>query len=209
MKIFIADDHAIVRDGLKRILSEHSGMEVCGEAENGRDALRALKQLDWDILLLDVSMPGMGGLETLKHVAGRFPGKPVLILTQHEETHLARRFLKAGASGYLTKQEASAELIKAIRRISQSRRYVAPSVAEEMFGELETEQPPATHTTLSDREYNVLCRIASGKSLSAIAEELTISVSTVSTYRRRILDKMNLSSNAELTRYALDNDLLE
>ncbi|MBF0380470.1 MAG: response regulator transcription factor [Magnetococcales bacterium] len=209
IRVFIADDHAIVRDGLKRILSEESGMEVVGEAGNGKEALRLLRKTEWDFLLLDVSMPDMGGLDVLKRVLLDNPRKKVLILTQHEEGSLALRFLNAGAAGYLTKLEAADELVKAIHKIMGGKRYVAAGVAEELVGEINSQNDVPLHNTLSDREYGVLCKIANGASLSTIASELNITVSTVSTYRRRILNKLNLSSNSDLTRYALEKGLVE
>ncbi|MBF0445763.1 MAG: response regulator transcription factor [Magnetococcales bacterium] len=209
IRVFIADDHAIVRDGLTRILSEESGIIVAGEAGTGREAIRQLRKGEWDILLLDVSMPDIGGLEVLKRVLLDFPKKKVLILTQHEEGFLALRFLKAGAAGYLTKLEASEELVKAIHKVISGKRYVAAGVAEELLGEINTQSDGPEHNSLSDREYSVLCKIAKGTSLSTIAQELNITVSTVSTYRRRILTKMNLDSNSDLTRYALEKGILE
>jgi two-component system, NarL family, invasion response regulator UvrY len=209
IRVFITDDHAIVRDGLKRILSEESGMAVVGEAGDGREAVRKLRSGEWDVLLLDVSMPEMGGLDVLKRVLRDFPNKKILILTQHEEGSLALRFLKAGASGYLTKLEASEELVKAIRRVMGGRRYVAAGVAADLVGEMNVDGDTPAHNKLSDREYGILCQITKGLSLSIIAKELNITVSTVSTYRRRILTKMNMSSNAELTRYALEKGLVE
>ncbi|MBF0445426.1 MAG: response regulator transcription factor [Magnetococcales bacterium] len=209
INVFIADDHAIMRDGLKRILTEEGGINVVGEAENGKEALHKLHDGNWDILLLDISMPGMGGLELLKQVKKEHPEKMVLILTQYEDASMALRFLKAGSSGYLTKIEASRELVKAIRKVSQGLKYVAPSIADKLFGDFNANESKASHTYLSDREYSVLCRIAKGISLTKIGLELNISVSAVSTYRNRILNKMNLKSNADLVRYALDNGLAE
>jgi two-component system, NarL family, invasion response regulator UvrY len=209
INVFIADDHAILRDGLKRILAEERGINVSGEAENGKEAILKLRDGNWDILLLDISMPGMGGLDLLKRVKKEHPKKNVLILTQYEDASMAIRFLKAGSSGYLTKIEASRELVKAIRKVSQGVRYVVPSMADKLFGELKINDDKTSHTSLSDREYSVLCRIAKGLSLTKIGLELNVSVSAVSTYRNRILNKMNFSSNAELIRYALDNGLAD
>ncbi|MBF0379609.1 MAG: response regulator transcription factor [Magnetococcales bacterium] len=209
INIFIADDHAILRDGLKRILTEEQGINVAGEADNGKEAIRKLRDLNWDILLLDISMPGIGGLELLKRVKKEHPDKKVLVLTQYEDASMALRFLKAGSAGYLTKIEASRELVKAIRKVSQGIKYVAPSMADKLFGELNINESKTSHTSLSDREYSVLCRIAKGLSLTKIGMELNVSVSAVSTYRNRILNKMNLNSNAEIIRYALDNGLAD
>ncbi len=209
IRIFIADDHTIVRDGLKRILSEEPEMVVVGEAENGREALRQLKGGAWDVLLLDVSMPELGGLETLKRVLRMHPEKRVLILTQHEESLLALRFLKAGVAGYLTKMTASDELVLAIQEVNRGGRYITPGVANELIGQMYQEEEVHPHSVLSDREYSVLCRIAGGKPLSTIADEMGVSISTVSTYRRRILDKMGFTSNADLTRYVLEKGLSE
>lgn len=207
IRIFISDDHTIVRDGLRRILSEEKDIMVVGEATDGRETIRLLRCCEWDILMLDISMPNMGGLEVLTKIHRNYPKKQVLILTQYEEAHLALRFLKAGALGYLTKMEAAEELVKAVRRVASGKRYVTHSIAEELIGDLNMEDAPR-HTMLSNREFNVMSRIAAGMSLSVIADEFNLSVSTVSTYRRRILDKIKLRNNAEITRYALEKKIL-
>ncbi|MBF0383606.1 MAG: response regulator transcription factor [Magnetococcales bacterium] len=209
IRIFIADDHAIIRDGLKEILSKEPGFIVTGEADNGLDAVRKLRSGNWDILLLDVSMPKMSGLDALKLVQRDYPEKRVLILTQHEDATLALRFLKAGASGYVTKQEAGDELVKAIRKVINGGKYVALKVTEMLVAEIGQNKERFPHSILSDREFSVLCRIAGGMSLSDIASELNVSANTVSTYRRRILDKMNLSNNTDLIRYAISNGLVD
>ena len=207
IRVFIADDHIIVREGLKRILSETKDITVVGEASNGREVIRLLKKCEWDLLLLDVAMEKMGGLEVLTRIKQNYPDKQVLILTQYNESHLALRFLKAGAEGYLTKRAAGVELVKAIRKITNGERYITPNIAEDLIEELNMESAPH-HTTLSNQEYNVMSRIAAGIPLSTIAQELNLSVSTVGTYRRRILDKMKLKSNVELTRYAIEHKIL-
>ena len=209
IKILIADDHPIVREGLKQILAETSNMVVTDEASNGQGLLNKVWKKDYDVVLLDISMPGRSGLDILKQLRIERPKLPVLILSIHPEEQYAVRALKAGASGYLTKKSAPDELITAIWKVSQGRKYVSSSLAEKLAFELEidTEKPP--HETLSDREYQVMCMIASGKTVKEIAEELLLSVKTVSTHRSRILEKMKLKSNAKLIHYAIKNRLVD
>jgi len=208
IKILIADDHAIVREGLKRIITETSDMSVTGEASCGQEVLSILPTQQFDLIILDISMPGKSGLEILKQIKTDFPEIPVLILSVHPEDQYAVRVLKAGASGYLTKESASAELIDAIRKVSQGRRYVTQSLAEELAFNLTTHNKKPSHETLSDREFEVMCSIASGRTVTEIADSLYLSVKTISTYRSRILTKMKLKSNAELTHYAIKNNLV-
>jgi DNA-binding NarL/FixJ family response regulator len=209
IKIVVADDHTIFREGLKRILSEHSDLVVADEASKGQEVLELIRKNDYDMVILDLSMPGLSGLEVLKQIKIDKPKLPVLILSMHPEEQYAVRVLKAGASGYLTKESASDELITAIKKISLGRKYITASLAERLAVELETDTEKPLHNTLSDREYQVLLMIASGKTLTQIAEELFLSVKTVSSYRARILEKMKMKSNAELTHYAIKYQLID
>lgn len=209
-RILIADDHTIVREGLKQILAETSDMVVAGEATNGQEVLDKIKQNDYDVVLLDISMPGRNGLDILKQLKIDNPRVSVLILSMYSEEQYAMRALRAGAAGYMTKESAPDELIQALRKVSQGRKYISPTLAEKLALNLEggDEQKPP-HETLSDREYQVFCMIASGKMIKEIADELSLSVKTVSTYRSRILEKMGLKNNAALTHYAIQNKLVE
>ena len=209
MKILIADDHAVVREGLKQILSENPDMVVTAEASTGPEVFEKIGKDDFDLIVLDIAMPGRGGLDILKEIKNKKPRLPVLILSMYPEDQYAVRVLKAGASGYMTKESAPAELINAIKQISKGKKYVSPSLAEKLALDLEitTGRPP--HESLSDREYQVMCMIASGKTLKEIAEQLSLSIKTISTYRSRILEKMNMKSNAELTHHAIKNRLVD
>ena len=209
LKILIADDHPIVRKGLRQILSEESDIGEVGEAQNSQEVLELVRKKSWDIVVLDITMPGRGGIDVLKELKQLHPKLPVLILSMHPEDQYAVRALKAGASGYMTKESAQDELVKAIRKILQGGKYVSPTLAEKLAFNLEvrTEKPP--HETLSDREYQVMLMIASGKTVSRIAEELALSAKTIDTYRTRILEKMKMKTNAELMKYAIRNKLVE
>lgn len=211
IKILIADDHAIVREGLKQILADTKDIVVAGDAENGNDAIKlARNKSDSDVLLLDISMPDRSGIEVLKQIKKESPKMAVLMLSMHREDQYAIRSLKAGAAGYLNKQSAPAELVDAIRLVASGRKYISPALAQELanqVGDENREVPP--HETLSDREYQTLVMIASGKTVSDIAAELTLSVKTISMYRSRLLQKMKMRHNAELTHYAIKNHLVE
>jgi len=209
IKILIADDHPIVRQGFKQVLSDTADLVVADEAGNGREVLSLAAKKDYDVILLDISMPGKNGLEVLKELKLTNPKIPVLILSIYPEEQYAIRALKAGAAGYLTKASAPDELISAIRKVSRGGKYISASLAEKLAYELDGEAEKAPHETLSDREYQILLMIASGKTVSSIAEEMCLSVKTVSTYRSRILDKMKLKNNAELTTYAIRNKLVD
>jgi len=209
VKLLIADDHAVVREGLKRILSETPDLVVGGEAGSGQEALDRVRAEAWDVVLLDISLPGMSGLDVLKQLQRERPGLPVLVLSIYPEDQYAVRVLKAGASGYLTKDSAPDRLIAAIRKISLGRKFVSPYLAEKLAVDLTTGADKSPHERLSDREYQVLRLIASGKTTKEIATELSLSVKTVSTYRARILKKMGVRSNAELMHYALRRGLAE
>jgi two-component system invasion response regulator UvrY len=209
MKILIADDHTIFREGLKHILTEYPDLIVADEARNGREVLEKIWNNDYDMVLLDISMPGMTGLEALKQLKNDKPKLPVLVLSMHPEEQYAVRALRAGASGYLTKESAPDELMTAIRKISQGRKYITSSLAERLALEMEADSEKPLHDVLSDREYQVLRMIAEGKTVKHIAEELSLSIKTVSTYRARIMEKMKMTTNAELMHYAMRHHLLD
>ncbi len=206
-KVLIVDDHSIVREGLKQIISEISDIVVTGEAGNGQEALEMVWKHSYDVILLDISMPGRSGLDILKQIKSEKPAIHVLILSVFPEEQYAIRALKAGASGYLTKESTPKELVNAIRKVSGGKKYVSSSLAERLASHLEVKAEDALHVSLSDREYEVLCMIASGKQVTEIAETLLLSVKTVSTYRTRLLEKMGMKNNAQLTHYAISNKL--
>jgi DNA-binding NarL/FixJ family response regulator len=209
IKILIADDHAIVREGLKQILSESADLIVVAEASSGQEVLEKISKSDLDLVVLDIAMPGRGGLDILKEIKTQRPRLPVLMLSMYPEEQYAIRVLKSGASGYLTKESAPSELVMAIRQISQGKKYISPSLAEKLAIDLEINPDKMPHEILSDREYQVMCMIASGKTLKEIADGLSLSIKTISTYRSRILEKMNMKTNAELTHYAIKNNLVD
>jgi DNA-binding NarL/FixJ family response regulator len=207
MKVLIADDHAIVRHGLKQILLERYPGASIAEAGNGLDALTLAREHDWDIVLLDISMPGKSGLEVLKELRQIQPKTPVLILTAHPEEQYAIRVLRAGAAGYLTKESAADQLVAAVQRLIGGGKHISQNVAELLATKLSAAEENLAHETLSDREYQVLCLIASGKTIGHIARDLALSANTISTYRARILEKMGMTTNADLTRYVIENGL--
>jgi two-component system, NarL family, invasion response regulator UvrY len=209
IRIVIADDHPIVRVGLKQILSDASDIEVTAEAGDGHELLKRVREEEIDVVLLDLSMPGFTGLDALKQIKAEKPELPILVLSMHPEDQYGIRVLKAGAAGYLMKSAAPGQLVEAIRRVCRGGRYVSPSLAEKMAFGLQAGSNGLPHETLSDREYQVLCMIASGKPVKEIAAELALSEKTVSTYRARILEKMNMKSNAELTHYAIKLNLVD
>jgi two-component system, NarL family, invasion response regulator UvrY len=209
MKVLIADDHPVVRHGLKQILATDSDMMVVGEAKNGNEAMDLARRLEWDVAVLDYSMPGRSGLELLAEIKREFPQRPVLVLSMHPEELHARRVLKAGGAGYMNKESAGEELAAAIRKVMNGGRYVSAALAERLAVELAPEAQKPPHETLSDREYRVMWLLASGKPINRIAKEMFLSPSTVSTYRVRILRKLGLSSNAELVQYAVKHQLIE
>jgi DNA-binding NarL/FixJ family response regulator len=209
MRILIADDHPIFRAGLKETLAKESDVDFVGEADNGHKALQLARKQRWDVVVLDITMPGKGGLEVLQELRRERPKLPVLVLSAHPEDQLALRLLKAGAAGYLTKDKAPEALISAIRKVLSGGKYVSESLAEKAVFQLASETTRPLHETLSDREYQVMSMIAAGKAMKEIAKECFLSVRTVSTYRARLLEKMNMKTNAELIRYALNNKLVD
>ena len=208
IKVLVADDHAIVRKGLKQILAETDDMVVAGEAGNGQEALALARQQVWDVVLLDLSMPGRGGMDTLRQLKAEHPTLPVLILSIYPEEQYAIRAIKDGASGYLTKESSPELLLAAIRKAAQGKKYISPSLAEKLADYLESDKQRPPHETLSDREYQVMVMLASGKMVSEIADQLALSVKTISTHRTRLLRKMAMSTNAEVTYYAVKNGLV-
>ncbi len=208
ISVLIADDHTVVRQGLKQILASDAQLRVVGEAATGDEVLSLVQSLKVDALVLDISMPGKNGLDVLKELKRTHPGLPVLVLSMHPEDQFAIRVLRAGASGYVTKESAPDELVGALRKVCSGGKYVSPQLAEKLavFIEHEREGPP--HEQLSDREFQVMRMLSLGNTVSEIADELLLSVKTVSTYRTRVLEKMKMSTNAELTRYALQNNLI-
>lgn len=208
IKILIADDHAIVRRGLVQILQEEFPLAQIIEVSNGNEALDMVNKQIWDVILLDISMPGRNGVETLKQIRVSGIKAPVLMLSMHSEEQYAIRVLKAGASGFLSKLSATDELLIAVHRVLSGKKYITASVAEKLAESLGENENKSTYENLSDREMQVLQLIAAGKTVSEIAEEISLSVNTISTYRARILEKLNLNNSAELTRYAIDNNLV-
>jgi len=207
IKIIIADDHAIVREGLKQIVAEVSDMEVIGEASNSEQIIKLLETKKCDIVVLDINMPNRSGIEITKEIKLRFPKTPILILSIYGEKQYGIRALKAGASGYLEKVSAPEELIKAIRKIINGRKYISPILAEKLAELIDITYVDGLHELLSDREYNIMLKIAAGESAEKIASDLSISVNTFYSYRNRILNKMHLKSNVEITQYVLSNNL--
>lgn len=209
INIFIADDHQMVREGIRRIVEDKDNMQVCGEAEDGEKLVELLKTASVDVLLLDISMPGPGFLETLRRVIRTYPEIKILVLSAHAEEQYAKRSFKAGAKGYLTKNHSPEELVVAIERINNGGKYISQTLAEKLAFEIDKPDLEQPHESLSQREYQILCLLGSGKTVSIIAEDLSLSPKTVSTYRSRILEKMNLKDNSEIMRYVMDNQLEE
>ncbi|TMH22235.1 MAG: response regulator transcription factor [Betaproteobacteria bacterium] len=208
MRILIADDHAVVRRGLREILASEHDMDVVGEAKNGDEALELVRKLDWDVAVLDFSMPGRSGVELIKEIKRRHPGRPVLVLSMlPEEAHAAQVF-KAGGSGYINKESAGEELTAAIRKVANGGKYVSANFAEKLATDLAPDAEKPLHESLSDREYRVMWLLASGKQINQIASEMFLSPSTISTYRARILKKLKLTDNAALVRYAVKQQLI-
>lgn len=208
IKVIIADDHPVVRRGLKQILADELDITAVGEANNSQELLKLLCDQHCDVVVLDITMPGRDGLEALKEIRRERPKLPVLVLSIHPEDQFGLRVLKAGAAGYMTKETAPDELVKAIRKVFAGGKYLSPTLAEKIAFDLDRDTLKPPHTTLSDREYAVMCLLASGKTVSEVSRELSLSVKTVSTHRTRILDKMRMKTNAELTHYAIKNRLV-
>lgn len=209
IRVLVVDDHPIVREGLKQILSDTEDILVVDEADSGQDVLNSIARNNYDVVLLDISMPGRDGLEVLRELKQQKPRLPVLILSMYPEEHYAVRVLRSGASGYLTKSSAPDELISAIRKVASGRKYISSTLAERLTYELDRDADKPVHEALSDREYQVMHMISTGKSVKEIAEELGLSVKTVSTYRSRIMEKMNMKNNAEIVLYAVQNKLID
>ena len=208
-RVLIADDHAVVRAGLRQFLEEDRSISEIGEASTGREALDALRNGRWDLLILDINMPDRSGLDILSHIRASGYSTRVLVMSGLPERQYALNVLRAGARGYLSKEGAPEELLKAVRAILDGRRYVSPALAELLVAELDQDADKPLHARLSEREFQVLCKLAAGRAVSDIAGELCLSVKTVSTYRTRVLDKMHLETNADLTTYALRNGLIQ
>lgn len=209
IRILIADDHTILREGLKQILAECGDMVVAGEADNGLDALKRVREEDWDVVVLDMSMPGKSGIELVKLIKSEKPKLPILILSMHKEDQYAVRTLKAGASGYLCKDSASAQLVSAIRKVANGGIFISPEVAEKLAYGLHPMSDAPPHTLLSNREYQVFMMLVQGQSLTEIADEINLSVKTVSTHKTRIQEKMKADNLSVLIKYAIKHDLLD
>ncbi|HSV19242.1 MAG TPA: response regulator transcription factor [Casimicrobiaceae bacterium] len=209
IRILIADDHAIVRAGLKQFIADQVDMEVAAEAASGAEAIAAVRAGDFDVVLLDISMPDKNGIDTLKTLRHVKPDLPVLMLSAYAEDQYAVNLLRAGAAGYLNKEAASTQLVGAIRTVVQGRKYVSPSLAQILADGVSGDADKPLHAELSQREFQIFCKLAAGAAVSKIADELNLSVKTVSTYRTRILEKMAMKSNADLTYYAIKNGLIE
>ena len=209
MRVLIADDHPIFRAGLKEVLSKDPDLESVGEADDGNQALAFARKEEWDVVVLDITMPGRDGLEVLQELRHERPNLPILILSAHPEDQMALRFLRAGAAGYLTKDKAPEVLLAVIKKILRGGKYISESLAEKTALNVIAETPALLHEALSDREYQVMRMIASGKTIQEIGGALFLSPRTVSTYRARLLEKMNMKSNTEIVRYALEHKLLD
>ncbi len=209
LRILIVDDHALVRSGIQRILADEPDIEFVGEADTAAQGLKRVRSEEWDVVVMDINMPGQNALDVLRHIKLEKPDLPVLILTMYPENQYAMRALKDGASGYLTKASAPDSLIVAIHKVNEGGAYVSPSLALQLAGQLRSKPKETLYDLLSDREFTVLCAIADGKQLAQIAEELNLSAKTITTYRTRVLNKLGMHSNTELIRYALEHGLID
>jgi DNA-binding NarL/FixJ family response regulator len=209
MRILIADDHPIVRQGVKQVLADDRDMQVVAEARDGDEALRLAREREWDVAILDFSMPGRSGFDLLEDLRREFPSRPVIVLSIHAERMHAARILRAGGAGYLNKASAPQELAKAVRKVAAGGRYVSPALAELLAADLSADDARPLHEQLSDREYRVMWLLASGRPVHEIAKEMALQPSTVSTYRARIFQKLRLRNNAELVQYAVRHHLVE
>lgn len=208
-RILIADDHAVVRAGLRQFLEEDRSVREIGEASTGTETLDQLRAKPWDLVILDIYMPDRSGLDILKQIQASYPDTKVLIISGLPERQYALNAIKAGASGYLAKDTAPEELLKAVKAVLRGRRYVSPTLAELLVDDLNQDSDQPMHTRLSEREFQIFCKLAAGRSVSQIANELFLSVKTVSTYRTRVLEKMSFSTNADLTLYAVRNGMIQ
>ncbi len=208
LRVLIADDHPVVRQGVKQILAEELELEQFGEARNAKEVLDNVSRKKWDILILDINLPDMNGLEILRQLKKIHPDLPVLVLTVFDEDQIAIRVLKAGAAGFVTKETMPNELIAAVKKIHSGGRYVSPSLAEKLVFNIYAEDEKPVHHRLSNREYQVICLIAAGKSVKQIAEELYLSIQTIRTYRTRILENMEMKTDAELIHYSIQHGLI-
>ncbi|OZC03675.1 response regulator [Rubricoccus marinus] len=209
IRVSIADDHAVVRRGLAEILRQTDDIEVLAETADGDALLDSLRERSPDVVVMDLRMPGPSGLDLVKHLRAEFPQLKVLVLSANPEDQYAVRIVRAGASGYLTKESAEAELVSAVRRVAGGKKFLTPGMAEALLDQLDSDPDEAPHAQLSDREFQVMRLIASGLPVSAVAEKLSLSVKTISTYRTRLLQKMGMANNAEITRYAIEQDLVD
>lgn len=209
IKILIADDHAVVRRGLRQIINDEPDFEVVAEAQNGQEVMDKIEKSNCDVVVLDITMPDKNGLVVLQEVKAARPRLPILILSMHPEDQFALRALKLGASGYLTKESAPEELVGALRKVTSGGKYISSSLAEQLVSEISSDSPRPSPERLSEREFQVLRMIAQGKTISQIAEDMGLSVKTVSTYRTRLLLKMKMKTNAELVRYAVQHGLVD
>ncbi|MFQ5858403.1 MAG: response regulator [Anaerolineae bacterium] len=209
IKILVVDDHAIVRQGLKQILADTPDLVVAGEASSGQEALEKVRAGQWDVVVLDIALPDRSGLSVLQEIKSRHPRLPVLILSMHAEEEYAVQVLKAGAAGYLTKESAPEQLVSAIEKVARGGKYVIPALAKKFTSDLATDPPKPRHEILSNREFQVLCLIAAGKRLTEIAEDLGVSVKTITTHRTRMLKKMRLKTNADVIHYAIRTGLVK
>ena len=207
IKVIVVDDHPVVRRGLKQIIEDEPDMKVAGEAKNAGECFSLVQKTDCTLVVLDITLPDRNGFDVLKQLKYEHPNLPILILSVHPEDQYGLRFIKAGASGYLMKEGAPEELVKAIRKVTAGGKYISASLAEKLVSHLDASDKPP-HENLSDREFQILCMIAQGKSLKSIAGELCVGEKTVSTYRSRIMEKMKIGTNSGLTRYALENHLV-
>jgi two-component system, NarL family, invasion response regulator UvrY len=208
-RILIVDDHAVVRAGLRQILMDDQSIGEVDEAATGEQALDKLRQGRWDLLVLDINMPGRNGIDILRNVVAGHPDTKILVLSGYPENQYAVNVLRAGASGYLPKESAPEELMKAVRNVLQGKRYVSAALADMLVSDLDTDRDKPAHSELSQREFQIFCKLATGASVSGIADELCLSVKTVSTYRSRVLEKMRFKTNADITSYALKNGLIQ
>lgn len=207
IKLLIVDDHAIIRAGLKQIIADIPDMKVVAEAASGDEALRFIREAAWDVMLLDIAMPGKSVMELIKLSKLQSPLLPILILSMHSEDEYAIRMLRAGADGYMTKEAAPEQLVAAIRKVANGGKYISPAMTGKLISELTLDTEKPLHTLLTDREYQVFCGICRGESLTELARKMTLSLKTISTYRTRLMKKMNMTKNAEIIHYAFKHDI--